>query len=90
MRVALWRNHKHGFESVNQERQEKYYSSMPEYVRVSEYIDIDFPMLKPEETVARELAALDAEERELRDALARQLVRLNDRRSQLRALTVQS
>jgi len=75
---------------VNNESDEKYYSKMPDYVRVSEYIDIDFPILPAEETVALELAALDAEERELRDALARQLVRLNDRRAQLRALTVQS
>jgi hypothetical protein len=87
MRIALYEHD--GYQSVWPEKSAEYLSGDPHYVRVSEYIDVDFPMLAPEAVVGAQLAAIGAEELAIRERLARELATLEDRRAKLRALTVQ-
>lgn len=63
---------------------------LPEsYVRVSEYLDIDFPPLPPEQIVPAQIAALDNAEAELRRQFEIKLHEIAEQRAKLRALTHQ-
>ena len=58
-----------------------------EYIRISEIVDIDFPMLPPAATVQRELDALATEEETARQKFNEFMDSLKFRRSKLLALT---
>lgn len=61
---------------------------MPEsYVRVSEYLDIQFPALPAEEIVPAQMAALDKAEAELRAKFQEKLHEIAEQRAKLLALT---
>lgn len=57
------------------------------YVAVSLPVDIEFTPLPAQEVVSGQLAVLDAKEAKLRDALADEIAKLDNRRAELRALT---
>jgi hypothetical protein len=57
------------------------------YVRISEYLDIDFPPRPVEEIIPAQVAALDAAEAELREKFAQKLHEIAEQRAKLRALT---
>ena len=58
-------------------------------VRISEWIDVDFPLRNAEEFVPEQLAVLDKAEAELRDKFAKKLQEIAERRAKLRCLTYQ-
>lgn len=61
---------------------------MPEsYVRVSEYLDIEFPPRPAEEIIPAQLAALDNAEAELRAKFGERLHEIAEQRARLKALT---
>lgn len=62
----------------------------PGYVRVSEYVEVAFPPLGTDTVVQAQLAALDTAERELHNKFNDAMGGITRRRSELRALTVQS
>jgi len=66
---------------------ESIFDDIEGYVRISEYVDIDFPMLPPSETVEAELAALDKAESKLRMQFQEKLDEIKTSRANLRALT---
>ena len=57
------------------------------YVRISEYVDIDFPPRAPEEIVPAQLAALDKAEQDLRAQFQLKLNEIADARARVRSLT---
>ena len=59
------------------------------YVRVSEYLDIDFPPRPGEEIVPAQMAALDNAEAELRMKFTEKLNEIAEQRAKLKALTHQ-
>jgi hypothetical protein len=56
-------------------------------IRVTDLVEVEFKRLPKKETVELELAALDIEERKIRNELQEQLNHVNNRRSKLLALT---
>lgn len=60
-----------------------------DYVRVSEYLDINFPPRAPEEIVPAQMAVLDKAEAELREKFAEKLNQIAEQRARLRAITWQ-
>lgn len=57
------------------------------YIRVSEYVEIDFPPRAPEEIVPAQLAALDKAEQDLRAQFQLKLNEIADARARVRSLT---
>lgn len=57
------------------------------YCRISEVVDIEFPLLPHKDVVGIQLAALDKAESELRAKLQDGLNGINQRRRELQALT---
>lgn len=87
MKIALYKHIRYGFVGPQVFDSDKYLSDTQEYVRVSEWTDIEFSMLPPAETVELQLRAIDAQERALRLELGEKLADLDRRRGELRALT---
>lgn len=54
-RMAIFKDVKYGFDACSESGLEE----SPDYIRLSEYVDVDFPMLPPEETVSKEIEMLD-------------------------------
>jgi hypothetical protein len=59
------------------------------YVRTSEYVEVEFPPLKSDEVVQRQLEALERVEDELRGKFQTALNQINRQREELRAITYQ-
>jgi hypothetical protein len=58
-------------------------------VRISEPVEVEFPPLSEQVVIEKQLKAIDAKEREIRERFQRALDVLNDDRQKLQALTVQ-
>ena len=54
-RLAIFKDVKYGYNAYA----ESGLDLSTDYVRLSEYVDVDFPMLPPEETVSKEIEMLD-------------------------------
>ena len=61
MKVALFKYVKYGFESVWTEGMEP----DPDYVRISEYVDVEFPPLENSEIVNNEIASLKESKKQI-------------------------
>lgn len=59
------------------------------YIRLSEWVEVEFPPRDPQEHVPEQLASLDAAERELRLKFEQKLHEIADARARVRALTYQ-
>jgi len=49
MKIALYKNTEYDYDAVqviNGDHDIKYYDDHPEYVRISDFIEVDFPMIK--------------------------------------------
>ena len=57
------------------------------YVRITEYVDVDFPPRAPEEIVPAQLAAIDRAEKEARAEFQLKLNAFAEARANVRALT---
>ncbi|MEQ1580880.1 MAG: hypothetical protein ABL964_09835 [Steroidobacteraceae bacterium] len=66
---------------------EDIFDGFESYVRVSEYLEVEFKMLPPSETVAMELDMLDKTEAALREKFQEKLDQIETSRANLRALT---
>ena len=54
-RLAIFKDVKYGYNAYA----ESGLDLSTDYVRLSEYVDVDFPMLPPEEIASKEIAMLD-------------------------------
>lgn len=87
MKIAIFKSIEpgclHGWETIGAED----YEQIDRYIRVSEYVDVEFPPLKGEEVVQKQLTALDKAEGELRGRFQATLNQIERQRQELRALT---
>lgn len=86
-KAALFKNVAYDFLLVSGESFETYSGS--DHIRISEYVEVEFPMLPPEESVLAEIAALDDRIAETKNEFARKIDELEDRKAKLLALTHQ-
>ncbi len=84
-KIALFKDMSYSFSSeyVCEETMEGY----EKYVRVSEYVEVEFTLLPEQTVVENELATLDSVEADLREKFREQLGNIESRRQNLRALT---
>lgn len=68
---------------------EENFDSIPSYVRLTEYVTVDFPDLPPKDVVGKQLDMLSAKEAEARKQFKRVLDDINNERGKLLALTNQ-
>ena len=73
----------YGWETVQGEGHEK----LDRYIRISEYVVVEFPPLKGDEVVQKQLSALDKAEGELRGRFQAALGQIEQQRQELRAIT---
>jgi hypothetical protein len=78
MKIALFHT-SHGIEHPCEEIMEK----CSNYVRVSEYVDVDFPPLPKDEVVGKILTSLDKEATDVRAECERKLKTIQQRRAEL-------
>lgn len=81
MRMAIYKD------QYGQRPMEDLFDRIDGYVRISEYVDVEFPMLPPSVTVALELDQLDKAEVKLREKFQEKLDEIETSRANLRALT---
>jgi hypothetical protein len=60
------------------------------YIRISEWIDVEFPPLAPKALVAAEISQLDAERQEVVTEFAQRLKDIDDRKQELMAITYEA
>lgn len=84
MKVALYKDVHGGWETVSIGNG---LDACENYVRLSEFVDVEFPRLKDEETVRKQLAALDSVRAEVARKFAAALKEIDARKASLQALT---
>lgn len=88
-RIAMFESTKwggyHSFSTINDEDRDEFGGG--EYVRATEYVDVEFPERERGDVIKAQLSALDAEEDKVREDSARKLANIADRRRSLLALT---
>jgi hypothetical protein len=84
VRIALYKDIHADWETVSIENR---LDSSTAYVRVSEFVDVDFPKLSDAETVQKQLAALDTVRAEVSRKFAAALKEIDQRKASLQALT---
>lgn len=84
MKVALYKEVTGGWETVSIGDN---LEGSTTYVRISEFVDVEFPRLKDEETVRKQLDALDTVRAEVSRKFAAALREIDARKSSLQALT---
>lgn len=87
MKIALYKSMQFGWDYVFEV--DEYRESDKNYTRISEPLEVEFRSLPVADVVAKQLDAIDAAEVEARNKFQAALNALNDKRAELRALTVQ-
>jgi hypothetical protein len=82
-KLALFKNLKHGHESVCDE----IFDTFHDYVRLTEFVEVNFPPLNSEEVVEKQLKALDSAEHDVRTRFQEALNEIERQRQELRAIT---
>jgi hypothetical protein len=72
-----------GFETIDQ----KHWEKMDNYVRISEYVEVEFPQLQDEIVIDKYIEALDRSERAVRLEFQKRLDEIAGQRANLLALT---
>lgn len=86
MKVALFKSMEYGIEMVSTQATEKYSNG---YVRISEYVDVDFPPLQDEAVVRQQIEKLDEIADKITDDYRNKIAEIQDRKSKLLAITHQ-
>jgi hypothetical protein len=82
MRLAKYKNLQLDIEVVSQE----WPSCGPHYIRVSEYVEVDFPPLPAEAVTALEIHALDCKIQAIQDQAFFDIAQIKQRKQELLAL----
>ena len=83
MRIALFKNTEFGFDSIGG----KYLEAGSNYVRTSEYVEVEFPPRMADEVVQDQVKALDAERQLVIAKYVKTLANIDERKARLLALT---
>lgn len=86
MKVARYKSVEHGYENVNDGSLE----GCASYVRISEFVDVEFPPLDNDEQIQKEVAALDHVRQKTVEEFSRKLAEIDQRKRNLLALTHQA
>ena len=87
MKIALFKSIEYGWTMPAAQHDDGSDPHLGSYVRITEYVDVDFPPRAPEEIVPAQLAAIDRAEQDARAKFQLQLNELAERRAKLLALT---
>jgi len=87
MKIAQYKSVEHGYLSICDAET---FDRVPEYIRVSEHVEVEFPALPPEDLVAQEVEALDKVRANVVEEFCDKLAIIDRRKSELLALTVQA
>jgi len=87
MRVATFTHLGSSYLCVWQESMMRKDGALPGYVRISEWVDVDFPPRAQAEVVPEELAQIEEKAQELKSDFAKKMGALEERRAQLLAIT---
>jgi hypothetical protein len=82
-KIAVFKELKYNYESVCDEQ----FDTFKDYVRLTEFVEVEFPPLQSEEIVQKQLDALDMAESELRNRFQEALGGIERQREELRAIT---
>ena len=82
MRIAKFKSIEYGFITIAS----SIYEEEETYIRISEYVDVDFPMIDTAEQVKSELAVLDMQEKKIMAAAASKIEEIHKRKKDLLAL----
>lgn len=85
-RLALFKSMEHGVEITGDRNTEKYSQN---YVRISEYVDVEFPPLQDEHVVRQQVEKLDAIADRITDDYRNKIAEIQERKSKLLAITHQ-
>lgn len=85
MKIAQYLNLKSNFTVIQEEGD--YASTYPDYARVSEFIEVEFPPRAPEAVITEQLATLDKMEAEVEKDYAIKINAIKSKRAELAALT---
>lgn len=89
MKIALYKSIEYGFASicdVTTEEDFNYYENGVKHIRISEFVDIELPMLSKSDYAEKVIAALDEEARQARLELANKLAKIEQRKAEFMAL----
>lgn len=85
LKLALFK-HKHGFiHAVNDVG--GCYEDDPDYVRITEYIEVDFPELPKDEIVSKQVENLDKEIESTKEEAMKKVAMLQQKKQELLAIT---
>ncbi len=82
MKVAKFKSLEYGYESVSDEGLDH----LPNYVRLSEYVDVEFPPLGRDEVIQKQVSALDAVRERIVEEFTGKLAEIDRRKQELLAL----
>lgn len=86
MKMAQFRNIQYGYINIETER----YEDQEDFVRITEYVDIEFTELSAEVTVPKEIEFFEKARETVKVAAALEVEKINDKIQNLRALTHQA
>lgn len=82
MKVAIFKSTEFDFETIKEKR----YEENSDYVRISEYVDVEFPPLSQQEQVNAQLTILKAQKQAIQKRTAEQIAGIDNQISKLLAL----
>lgn len=83
MKIALFKNAEYGFSAVYEQNREEF---LEEYVRVSQWVDVEFPMRSAEEYVPEQIKVLDSEREKIVEKFSTALAEIDKRKKELLAI----
>lgn len=85
MKIAKFKSLGHGYETVHT----KALDGCDGYVRISEYVDVEFPPLADAEMINNAIVALDRRREKIVDEFTDKLAEIDQQKSELLAITHQ-
>jgi hypothetical protein len=83
MKIARFKRlGEHSYETIDSDLLD----GLENYVRLTEYVDVEFPMLSEESVIQKQVDALDRTEQALRESFETKLNAIKDERAKLLAL----
>ena len=87
MKIALFKSIEYGWTLPFEQHDDGSDPCLQNYIRVTGYVDVDFPLRAPEEIVPAQLAAIDKAEQHARAEFQLKLNAFAEARANVRALT---
>lgn len=86
MKIAKYKDVEFGFEVVGNE----FLDNVESYVRISEFVDVEFPPISSDELIQKHVSVLDKAREKVVTEFTRKLADIDRRKSELLSITHQS